>query len=275
MRKIIAFSDIDGTIIVKVSNKQMKKYNEKNKDNPLIKVSTTQYGSSYMRTYDNKLLREIDSKISFVLITSRGQESYNKINLGFIPTNVLVEGGSVLLINGIVDEEWNMEIMDIIKEEKEWFEVIREKVYNLGYQKKNEKNKYLLDFIDADYIKSENKEKKNAKFEMTKKSLFEEKVIKEKFNIYPSSNGMFIVHKKLEKGEMIKKYIRKFKNNPDFITVSIGDTQTDSTMFDITKYSFGSRGSGATNEYEILDTLDSKIGFTSFALTGLNQLINM
>ena len=262
---ILVFSDIDGTLIQKAKD-------EDNVDS-LVKVSQTKYGCSYMTLKANQDLHELDNKIEFIFTTSRGAEAYSGMNWGFNPKHVLIEGGSVLLTNGQKDKQWDEDVRKIMGEDFLLLQKLRELVCSLGYTMKYEHNEYLLDFLDKDYISVKDEEKKQIKCEMVKNKLYEIKRIRQGFNIYSHNNGMIIVYKKLEKGEMIKKYIEKFKNKKDVITISMGDTPTDSTMFNITDYSFGPKGSGATFEYEILDDFESKLGFTSFILDGVRKII--
>ena len=264
-KKIIVFSDIDGTLIQKAS--------DTDNTEGMIKISQTKYGSSYMTVQANELLHDLDSEIEFVFTTSRGAESYSKIDWGFIPKHVLIEGGSVLLTDGKKDEQWEKVVRSIMGDDFSLLSKLRELVCNFGYSMKYEKNEYLLDFFDNDYKINKDEQQKQKKFEIIKNKLYENPVIKEKFNVYSHNNGMMIVYKKLEKGQMIKKYIERFKNNGDVVTISMGDALTDSTMFDITDYSFGPKGSGATYEYNFSKSFESRLGFTIFILNGINNLL--
>lgn len=267
--KNIVFSDIDGTLIVKMDDDTAQKYGEKEE---LIKISKTKNGCSYMTKKNNRFMKQLDEEMEFVLVTSRGQESYEGIDWGFTPKHILIEGGSVLLTNGIKDLNWDNDIKEIMGKDFELLQLLRDQVCNLGYGMKYENNEYLLDFLDIDFKKNKDAEQKKAKFEETKNKLCENPIIKEKFNIYSHSNGMMIVHKKLEKGEMIKKYIKQFADKEKVTTISAGDSKTDSTMFNITDYSFGPVNSGAKYEYEFDSSSESKLGFTTFILEGINKI---
>lgn len=267
--KNIVFSDIDGTLIVKMDDDTAKKNSEKEE---LIKISKTKNGCSYMTNKNNQFMKQLDEEMEFVLVTSRGQESYECIDWGFTPKHILIEGGSILLTNGKKDLNWDNDVKKIMGTDFKLLQLLREQVCNLGYSMKYENNEYLLDFLDIDFKNNKDDEQKKAKFEDTKNKLCENPIVKEKFNIYSHSNGMMIVHKKLEKGEMIKKYIKQFADKEKITTISAGDSKTDSTMFDITDYSFGPLNSGATYEYEFDGSSESKLGFTTFILEGINKI---
>lgn len=265
---IIAFSDIDGTLIKKLSDEEAKRQTDLGIN--LIPISRTKNGCSYMTKKQHEKLMQIVQQIDFVPVTSRAKESYDLVDFGFVCKHALVEGGSVLLVDGNVDAEWKSEIDAMVQTESDLFPEIKKTVSEtLGFDIKYD-NDYLLDFIDREYVASKDKEEKSIKYLATKQSLEENPRIKEHFNIYASSNGMYLVHKKLEKGEMLKKYTAKYGMGENTLTISMGDSKTDSTMFKVTQDSIGVVGSGAQNIFVdngqpfgfidfILDTLEKRI----------------
>ncbi len=268
---ILVFSDIDGTLIQKAK--------EGDNVEGLVPVSKTKYGCSYMTAEQIKNLQQLDNEIEIVLTTSRGLESYETIHFGFTPEHVLIESGSVLITEGKKDEQWDNQVKeDIMGEDFKLLQKIKEIVCSSGYSMKYEKNEYLLDFVDKEYLEEKNEDKKQTKFDTLQKKLLGDPEIGNKFICYSHNNGLTVVYKGLDKGEMIERYKQRIKkeygiSDEDLFTVSMGDSAADSTMFKITDYSFGTKGSGATFEYEISKTLESKLGFTDFIFKGLKELI--
>ena len=71
-------------------------------------------------------LMQIVQQIDFVPVTSRAKESYDLVDFGFVSKHALVEGGSVLLVDGNVDAEWKSEIDAMVQTESDLFPEIKE-----------------------------------------------------------------------------------------------------------------------------------------------------
>ena len=80
---------------------------------------------SFITNKTSKLLKDVVEKTIFVPTTTRTIEQYKRIDLGIgIPKYALVCNGGILLKDGLEDNEWYMESLNMIKDSREELEKV-------------------------------------------------------------------------------------------------------------------------------------------------------
>lgn len=111
MKKHILYaSDLDRTLIF--SKRFIDESNFKGAYE-LVETKTNEDGSiekiSYMSPSVKEGIQELNNndQITFVPVTSRSLEEYNRVKLGFVPEYAIVANGGLILHNGEIVKEWS------------------------------------------------------------------------------------------------------------------------------------------------------------------------
>ena len=156
---------------------------------------------SFMSLKSYELLQDLSKKIFFIPVTSRTVEQYKRIKLleNSFPRYAICCNGAILLKNGIIDEIWLKESKELLKESLLLIRSYEEKL--------NEIKDYVYDIRSADgffiVFKAENKEKAIQKIRC-----FLNEELFDIFNVY---SKIYIISKKLNKGEAIRRLKKRFK----------------------------------------------------------------
>lgn len=106
MRKCAYVSDIDRTLIFSTSF-----FNEYPCSKKLVEVEKFKNGFSYMTEEGNEALLLFARKNTFIPVTSRTLEQYQRINFGFEPKYAITSMGGVILEDGRPMEEWTKNML--------------------------------------------------------------------------------------------------------------------------------------------------------------------
>lgn len=106
------FSDLDNTLIYSY------KHNIGNSKILVEKMDEKEL--SYMTEYSYNHLYEISQKYTFIPITTRSIQQYQRINFGFVPRYALTSNGGNLLIDNIPSKSWYNESLEIISDSKKY-----------------------------------------------------------------------------------------------------------------------------------------------------------
>ncbi len=166
------------------------------------------------KTYE--LLRQVKERVLFVPTTTRTIEQYERIDLGVgIPEFALVCNGGVLLKNGEEDKDWYNQALNLIADcrlELSKAEKILKKDPNRSFEIRNIKDLFV--------------------FSKSDKPLESVKLLKDNLNIklvdiFFNGFKVYVVPKKLSKGNAIKRFKEKVK--ADYV-IAAGDSEFDISM---------------------------------------------
>ena len=75
---------------------------------------------AFMTTTSYQQLKSVNECVLFVPTTTRTMEQYNRITLGVgVPKYALVCNGGVLLVDGLIDEQWYQHSLELVKDSNE------------------------------------------------------------------------------------------------------------------------------------------------------------
>ena len=171
---------------------------------------------SFMTDKTREMLREVAKRILVVPTTTRTVEQYKRIDLGLglIPY-VLACNGGVLLVNGVEDDEWYAETLEIIREckgELEKGEKVLEGDRSRCFEVRNIKDLFL-------FTKSNEPE---CSVENLKKKLDLSLV-----DIFRNGIKVYVVPKKLSKGNAVLRLKERIGAKT---IIAAGDSEFDISM---------------------------------------------
>ena len=102
---MIFLSDLDRTLIFSYKRLSPENLCVEKKDGKEL---------SYMTHRSAKLFSELVEKVTFVPITTRSREQYERIIFpgGYVPRYAIIDNGANLLVDGIPDSEWRKEFRE-------------------------------------------------------------------------------------------------------------------------------------------------------------------
>ncbi|MFA9376796.1 MAG: HAD hydrolase family protein [Lachnotalea sp.] len=173
---------------------------------------------SYMTEKSYKMLAEVRKKVCFVPTTTRTMEQYKRIDFGGeVPEYALVCNGGVLLVNGILNEEWYQESIKLIKE-------CRKDLEKAIKVLENDINRcFEIRFINELFVFS--KSNIPDKTVVILKSMLNI----EKVDVFHNGTKVYVVPKPLNKGIGLERL--KIKLSADII-LAAGDSEFDIPMLE-------------------------------------------
>ncbi|MCI8326260.1 MAG: HAD hydrolase family protein [Lachnospiraceae bacterium] len=173
---------------------------------------------SFMTEQSYQLLQQIKKQVLFVPITTRTLEQYQRIDLGFLPDYALVSNGGVLLQHGKEDAAWYEEsltsVLDCQTELKK-AEYYLEKDENRNFEIRNIRSLFLF-----------TKSRKPQESIQNLKKFLDLSLV----DVFGNGVKVYVVPKKLSKGEALKRFRMKRKAETIF---AAGDSEFDIPMLEV------------------------------------------
>lgn len=206
--KVIFNTDLDNTIIF--SYKQDIGEDKKNVE--LYEGREI----SFITGKTERLLKEVNEKILFVPTTTRTVEQYNRINLGLgIPEYALTCNGGVLLVNGVRDEAWYKESLDLVADCEE------ELMKAIEIFEKDVNRTLDVRFIEDLFVFT----KSNEPEKIIK--VMNENLNMELVDVFNNGVKVYVVPKKLNKGSAVKRFKKMLGAKK---CIAAGDSEFDISM---------------------------------------------
>lgn len=174
---------------------------------------------SYMTEKAYRLIDELRCKISFVPISTRSKEQYERIifNERWSPSLALTGNGGTLLINGVEDYEWKEASKRLTADSSE---ELRDAVQIL---EKDSSRSFEIRMVDELFVFTKS-DKPEESVEMLKRL-----VCGSKINVFSNGTKVYAVPKALNKGEALRRL--KAYTGADTV-VSAGDSMFDVDMLE-------------------------------------------
>lgn len=171
---------------------------------------------SFMTDISYALLKEIYKNVIFVPTTTRTIEQYNRIDLGIgVPEYALACNGGVLLVNGVEDEKWYQESLELVSDcqkEMQHAQALLEQDTYRTMEVRNIKNLFL-------FTKSkepvQSVEKLSAALNLSL------------VDVFYNGEKVYVVPKNLNKGMAVKRF--RQRKQADKI-IAAGDSEFDISM---------------------------------------------
>lgn len=215
--KIILASDLDNTLIY--SYKKISKQSNK--------LCVECYEGKKLTFMTNKsiiFLRKLNQLINFIPITTRSLKQYNRIvwPSRITPKYALTTNGAILLINGLIDEQWYQESLNLISNYQEELEKTYNKLLSLNiFQKCRIVDNFFI-FCSASNLPNISELVPELKQIST-------------LNFCLSFKKIYFFPDPINKGSALRRLIKLF--NPDFV-FSSGDSYIDIPMIYSSNHSF-------------------------------------
>ena len=171
---------------------------------------------SFITRETERLLNEVNEKVLIVPTTTRTVEQYKRIDLGIgVPKYALTCNGGVLLRDGIRDEEWYKESLDLVKDCEE---ELRKAV---DFLEKDENRTLDVRFIENLFVYTKSSEpEKTIEF-------LRENLDKKLVDVFNNGVKVYVVPKKLSKGMAINRFKKKIG---EVKCIAAGDSEFDIFM---------------------------------------------
>lgn len=183
---------------------------------------------SFITNKTSKLLKDVVEKTIFVPTTTRTIEQYKRIDLGIgIPKYALVCNGGILLKDGLEDNEWYMESLNMIKDSREELEK------GIEFLDNEKRRNFEVRFIRELFVFTKCEEPEQVVDEL-RQSLDRNKV-----DIFNNGAKVYIVPKKLNKGAAILRLKEKLGVEK---TIAAGDSEFDVSMIEKSDYGIAPKG---------------------------------
>ena len=173
---------------------------------------------SYVTEKTYELLLKVKEKVLLVPTTTRTIEQYKRINLeiGTFPYALTCNGG-ILLVDGIEDEEWYKESLELVKDSTETM------LRGVELLEKDENRSFEVRFIRDLFVftKSDNPEKTIQYL----KSQLDTQIV----DVFSNGVKVYIVPKTLHKGIGVKRLQKKLGGE---MIIAAGDSEFDVSMLE-------------------------------------------
>lgn len=215
---------------------------------------------SFMTPKSCLLLEQVIKSTDFIPITTRSLEQYKRINFfeGYTPPLALVSNGGILLVNGLIDEQWY--------EESRQTAACAADEWDDGIALLNSDNDIITEVRTVDglftFTKSRNPEKTVSHID----KLIDKKYI----TVFNIGDKIYIMPSELNKGTAIKRLKERF---PDEAIICAGDSSLDAPMFDVCDYSIATELNSRNAPGEKSFVWDNVGCFSDFVLESVLKII--
>lgn len=171
---------------------------------------------SFITKKTKHLLKEVNERILLVPTTTRTVEQYKRIDLGIgVPKYALTCNGGVLLKDGVRDDEWYNESLELVKDCKS------ESIKAVDFLEKDESRTLDVRFIEELFVYTKSSEPKKS-IDFLKENLNTKLV-----DVFNNGVKVYVVPKTLSKGMAIKRFRKLFD---DVLCIAAGDSEFDISM---------------------------------------------
>ncbi|MBQ3545849.1 MAG: HAD hydrolase family protein [Lachnospiraceae bacterium] len=171
---------------------------------------------SFITKKTERLLKEVNEKVLLVPTTTRTIEQYQRIDLGIgVPKYALTCNGGVLLRDGVRDEEWYKESLELVRD------CGGESIEAIEYLEKDVNRILDVRFIENLFVYTKSSEPEKT-IEFLRKHLNTKLV-----DVFNNGVKVYVVPKKLSKGMAIKRFKKLFD---DALCIAAGDSEFDISM---------------------------------------------
>lgn len=171
---------------------------------------------SFITNMTYELLQKVQNEYLIIPITTRSIEQYNRIDLGLDKIKyALTCNGGILLVNGKIDIAWYNYSRQIVKES---IEDINLAMY---YLNKDERRKFELRYIEEMFLFTKCDNSLSVVNDLKKV------LNKDYVDIYNNGEKVYVVPKKLSKGNAIKRIRKLFEKA---YIIAAGDSEFDVSM---------------------------------------------
>ena len=172
--------------------------------------------NSFITKKTERLLKEVNEKVLLVPTTTRTIEQYKRIDLGIgVPKYALTCNGGVLLKDGVRDDKWYKESLELVKDCKS------ESVRAVDFLEKDENRTLDVRFIEELFVYTKSNEPENT-IGFLKSNLNTDLV-----DVFNNGVKVYVVPKTLSKGMAIKRFKKLFD---DALCIAAGDSEFDISM---------------------------------------------
>lgn len=193
------------------------------------------------------LLKELSEQVLIVPTTTRSIEQYNRIDFGIKTSQyALVCNGGVLLNDGVVDENWYKDSLELIKEHRQ---VMDEAQYLLEIEK--------MRYFEVRYIENLFLFTKCREPQMVVHKL-EDFLDRTQVDVFNNGEKVYVVPKPLNKGTAVTR-LRDLLH-PEFV-MAAGDSEFDVSMVRVAD--IGYVPFGFKSKYNVFDESVYELGGTN------------
>ena len=179
---------------------------------------------SYMTNSSYNMLHKISEKVLFVPTTTRSIEQYKRINFGCDNIKyALVCNGGILLVNGVIDELWYKESLEIIKDTTDQMKLAIEALSrdkNVCFEIRDINELFI-------FTKSENP--------VRSVDLLKNTLDLNLMDVFNNGQKVYAVPKKMNKGNAILRLKEKLDAK---MTIAAGDSEFDIPRLNLADISF-------------------------------------
>lgn len=209
------FTDLDNTLIysykhdIGIDKKCVEIYNDRE--------------ISYATSFTLNLIKELNKSIMIIPTSTRTVEQFNRINLGVKFKYTLVCNGGVLLIDGIRDEHWYRESLELVKH------TIPQINKAIDYLINDKRINFELRYIENLFLFTKGREAKTVVSDL--QNILDNSLVR----VFNSGEKIYVVPNNLSKGRAIKRFLEIVNFEK---TISAGDSEFDLSMVTTTDFGF-------------------------------------
>ncbi|MET3696026.1 hydroxymethylpyrimidine pyrophosphatase-like HAD family hydrolase [Bacillus oleivorans] len=222
---MIFATDLDRTLIF--SKRALSEFHQSEED--LIEVERTKLHRSYMSKLSYQLIKELNTKITIIPITTRTFDQYNRLAVPFFnkrESHYVTSNGAVVIKNGKRDTEWDQILLEKMSQFPYPFSSVNQLL--LTYENQN-----VIDVQRLEHLYFCLTFKKANDIDLIVTILAEIEAMG--WEHYTHRNKIYVIPPFLQKGNAIK-YIKQ--KTRETISWAAGDSRMDYSFLSLSERSF-------------------------------------
>ena len=223
-RSVLFASDLDNTLIHSYKVAKAGDVCVERKDGKEL---------SFMSPKAYTLLRDVAARCMFVPVTTRTLEQYRRLDLGVKPRYAIVAHGALLLIDGIVDDQWTAETQKLLGTALPEIEA-----GNLMFD---------IRYVEKAFVFAKSKYPRQAVRHL------QTNIDGKKFKAYAVHNKIYIFPRFLDKGTAVKRLMERIPNMPVQTLICAGDSELDLSMLEFADISIAPQTLGLKRGHVLPD----------------------